>query len=100
MTTKVTTAINGPAELSSSRPAGASLIMAKQIGKTVTAISIMMVPPTVGVMILRKALRRWANANCINAETMTSVASNGTPPASTASMEMAMKAPEVPMNST
>ena len=55
------------------------------------------VPPTVGVISLRKSDRRAENRSCTSAATVTRVASRGRPPATTAAAETLMKAPEVPM---
>ena len=63
--------------------------MPKTMGITVTAISMMTVPATVGVRIRRNS-----------EEARTSVASIPGPPLASAAMQTAMKAPEVPMMST
>jgi len=50
-------AVTGPAMLPAGRPGGVSLTSFSVMGMTVTAISMMTVPPTVGVMILRRRPR-------------------------------------------
>ena len=66
-------------------------------GITVTAMSMMTVPATVGVMILRTHASRAAKPNWNSAEMSTSVASMAGPPSASAVTLTAMNAPEVPM---
>ena len=68
------------------------------MGKTLTASSMITVPPTVGV--IQPAEERQAGGEtgaATSAATATRVASSGRPPATTAAAETLMKAPEVPM---
>ena len=79
-------------------PSGTSANMSKMIGMTVTAISMITVPATVGVITRRTQDSRAASRNWNNAETNTSVASMPGPPSTSAVTETAMKAPDVPMS--
>ncbi|MCE2461720.1 MAG: hypothetical protein J4F38_13210 [Pseudomonadales bacterium] len=74
--------------------------MPKMIGMTVTAMSMITVPATVGVSTRRKRESRAENANWNNAEMTTRVASSAGPPSTNAVTQMAMNAPDVPMAST
>ena len=100
MMPKVTPAVAGVASEDASVLAGTRLSMSKQIGNTATAISITTVPPTVGVIMRRKSDKRAENKNWANEDATTRVASNGSPLLVTAMVETAIKAPDVPMNST
>ena len=80
-------------------PSGTSLSIPKMIGITVTAISMITVPATVGVMMRRSSASRSESANWNSAEIATRVASNPGPPSTSDVTQTAMKAPEVPMRS-
>ena len=71
--------------------------MSKTMGITVTAISMITVPATVGVRIRRSSDRRFESANWNSEEMTTSVASIAGPPSASAVTQMAMKAPDVPI---
>ena len=73
--------------------------MPKMIGITVTAISMITVPATVGVMIRRSSESRSESRNWNSAEMATRVASRPGPPSTSDVTQTAMKAPEVPMSS-
>ena len=64
---------------------------------TVTAISMITVPATVGVMMRRSSDRCDASRNWKIAEVATSVASMPGPPSASAATATAMKAPDVPI---
>ena len=70
------------------------------IGITVTGISMMTVPATVGVRTRRNSERRAESANWKSEEMTTKVASIAGPPSASAAMHTAMKAPEVPIRRT
>ena len=74
--------------------------MSNTIGITVTAISMITVPATVGVSILRSRDSRAASANWNSEEMTTRVASSAGPPYARAATHTAMNAPEVPISST
>ena len=74
--------------------------MSKTIGMTVTGISMMTVPATVGVRIRRSSESRHASRNWKREEMTTRIASMAGPPWASAATQMAMKAPEVPITST
>ena len=97
MTTRVAAALAGAA--AGEVPSGTSSSMSKMIGITVTAISMITVPATVGVMIRRNNARRWERVSWASAEAATRVASSAGPPSTSAATQTAMKAPEVPMRS-
>ena len=80
--------------------AGTCISMSKTIGITVTAISMMTVPATVGVRIRRRRESRAESANWKNEEMTTRVASMAGPPSAIAATQTAMNAPEVPIMST
>ena len=67
------------------------------MGNRLTAISMITVPPTVGVISRRKNDSRAENRNCTSDETTTRVASSDSPPAATAAADTPMNAPDVPM---
>ena len=71
--------------------------MSKTMGMTVTAISMITVPQTVGVKMRRRRARRAERANCTRAEAATSDASMPGPPSARAVTHTAMNAPEVPI---
>ena len=97
-TSTTANALNGAARAGvSSGTAARSL---KTAGITVTGISMITVPETVGVRIRWKSARRTEIRKGTREEMMTSVASKAGPPAATALMQTAMKAPEAPMMST
>ena len=98
MTTTVSSALTGAAN--SGLPSGTAFSMPKMIGITVTGISMITVPATVGVRIRRKSESRAASANWNRAEATTSVASIAGPPLAIAATQIAMKAPEVPIART
>ena len=74
--------------------------MSNTIGITVTAISMITVPATVGVSILRSKDSRAASTNWNSEEMTTRVASSAGPPLARAATQTAMNAPEVPISST
>ena len=74
--------------------------MSKTMGMTVTAISMITVPATVGVRIRLSSESRAERANWKSEEMTTSVASMAGPPLASAATHTAMKAPEVPIIST
>ena len=74
--------------------------MPKTIGITVTGISMMTVPATVGVRMRRSSESRHASRNWKREEMTTSVASMAGPPWAIAPTQIAMKAPDVPMTRT
>ena len=74
--------------------------MSKTIGITVTGMSMMTVPATVGVRIRRSIDNRAENANWKSDEMRTSVASIAGPPSAIAVTQIAMNAPDVPMART
>ena len=98
MTSMVASALNGAAD--AGLPSGTSVSSPNTIGITVTGISMMTVPATVGVRMRRNNERRPASANWNNAETTTRVASMAGPPFAIAATQIAMKAPEVPIART
>ena len=65
---------------------------------TVTAISMITVPATVGVMRRLSSDSREASRNWKSAEAATSVASMPGPPCASAATDTAMKAPDVPIS--
>ena len=69
------------------------------MGKRLTAISMITVPPTVGVISQRNSDSRAEKKNCTTDDATTSVASSGSPPAITAATVTPMNAPDVPMYS-
>ena len=70
------------------------------IGMTVTGISMITVPATVGVKMRRNRDRRAASANWNREEITTRVASMAGPPCAIAAMQTEMKAPDVPISRT
>ena len=97
MTISVVAALAGAA--ARGVPSGTSASMPKMMGMTVTAISMITVPATVGVRIRRSSESRSESANWNSAEIATSVASRPGPPATSAVTQTAMNAPEVPISS-
>ena len=63
----------------------------------VTAISMITVPATTGVMIRRRSASFQERPNWKREDAMTSVASSPGPPCTSAATDTAMKAPDVPM---
>ena len=98
MTSTVTAALAGAA--AGGAPSGTSFNMPKMIGMTVTGISMITVPATVGVKIRRIQESRAESRNWHREEAMTRVASSAGPPCASAVTQTAMKAPEVPMRRT
>ncbi len=98
MTSTVASALNGEAR--SETPAGTSFRNPKMMGITVTGISMITVPATAGVRILRKSESLVESTNWNNEEITTKVASIAGPPSAIAVTQIAMNAPEVPMTST
>ena len=78
-------------------PGGVFASMPKMMGMTATAISMMTVPPTMGVMTRRSHESRQASRNWNSADAMTSVASRGGPPLTRAVTHTAVKVPDVPI---
>ena len=70
------------------------------MGMTVTAISMMTVPATVGVMTRLRSESRDASRNWNSDDATISVASSAGPPYSSAATDTAMKTPDVPMSRT
>ena len=95
VTTIVTAALTGAA--AGDAPSGTWVSMSKTMGMTVTAISMITVPQTVGVKSRRSSASRTERANCTRAEAATSDASIPGPPSARAVTQTAMKAPEVPI---
>ena len=98
MTSTVARALSGAARAGT--PSGTSFSILKMMGITVTGISMMTVPATVGVRTRRNSERRAESTNWKSAEMTTRVASIAGPPSAIAATQTAMKAPEVPMRST
>ena len=98
MTITVTRALTGAA--ASGLPSGTPFSIPNMIGITVTGISMITVPATVGVSIRRNSDSRLASANWKSAEAATSVASIAGPPFAVAATQIAMNAPDVPMART
>ena len=97
MTMNVVAALAGAA--TGEVPSGTSSSMPKTMGITVTAMSMITVPATVGVTIRRSSESRSESANWNRAEMATRVASSPGPPCTSAVTHTAMKAPEVPIRS-
>ena len=98
ITSRVARALSGAA--GGGAAAGTCASMSNTIGMTVTAISMITVPATVGVNTRRSNESRAASANWNSDEITTSVASSAGPPWASAVTQTAMKAPEVPISST
>ena len=96
MRTRVARALTGAA--APGAPAGVCVSIPKMMGMTVTAISMMTVPPTMGVTTRRNQESRQASKNWNSEEMMTRVARRAAPPSTRAVTHTAMKAPEVPMS--
>ena len=94
--TMVASAVNGAA--AGSAPSGARKSRSKPIGITVTAISMMTVPATVGVMTRLSSDSRDAIRNWKSDDATMSVASSAGPLRSSAATDTAMKTPDVPMS--
>ena len=97
-TSRVASALSGAA--TAGTPSGTSLSMSKTIGITVTGMSMMTVPATVGVRIRRSIDNRAENTNWKIDEMRISVASIAGPPSAIAVTQIAMNAPDVPMART
>ena len=97
MVAKAAKATSGPPMAPGSTPAGTPASRSVVMGNTLTASSMITVPPTVGVIRRRNSDSRAENRNCTSDEMITSVASSGRPPAATAAIETPMNAPDVPM---
>ena len=94
----VVRAVSGAA--AGAAPSGATKSRSKPMGMTVTAISMITVPATVGVMKRRSSERREEIRNWKSDEATIRVASSAGPPSCSAATETAMKTPEVPINRT
>ena len=81
-------------------PSGTRFSMLNAMGITVTEISMMTVPETAGVRILRNRERRADSRNWNSDEMMMSVAISAGPPCASAPMQTAIKLPDVPIMST
>ena len=75
-------------------PSGKSESLPSTTDITVEASNIRTVPATSGLMTRRSQERREMNTNCINDETTIRLESNAGPPATSAEIQMAMKADE------
>ena len=91
----VTTATRGGA--AEAVPSGASLSMSNTMGMMVAAMSMITVPETTGVKMLRSTERRAARANWNRADTTTRLAIRAGPPWISAATHTAKNAPEVPI---
>ena len=98
MTSNVTSAHVGAA--AAGAPSGTDWRPLSTIGTTVTGMSMITVPATVGVKIRRNSERRAARANWAREDITTRVASIAGPPSAIAVTQMAMNAPDVPMART
>ena len=98
MITRVATTVSGVAE--EGTPSGISFSMSKATGITVTAISMMTVPDTVGVRMRRSSDSRPERRNWNSDAMITSVPSMAGPPLEIAAMQTAMKVADVPITST
>ena len=98
MTSRATAAHNGAA--SADAPAGTSVNSPKADGISVAGISMMTVPETVGVRILRKSVSRNERASGTADATSTKVASSERPPSATAVTPTPTTASEVPITAT
>ena len=88
-------ALNGAA--SAGLPSGTAASRSNTAGITVTGISMMTVPETVGVSTRWNSESRADSMSGTKDETTTRVASSAGPPVETAAMQTAMKAPEAPI---
>ena len=98
MTSRVARVLRGAAIPGT--PSGTFFNWSKTTGMTVTGVSMMTVPVTVGVRIRRNSASRAENANWNRARIRTRMASNAGPPSASAAMLTAMAAPEVPVTRT
>ena len=96
VTTNVARAVSGAAPRAA--PSGARKERSKPIGITVTAMSMITVPATVGVMMRLSSERRDEIRNWKSDEATMRVASSAGPPRSSAATDTAMKTPEVPIS--
>ena len=94
-TRMVTTATRGGA--AEAVPSGASLSMSNTMGMMVAAMSMITVPETTGVKMLRSTERRAARANWNRADTTTRLAMRAGPPWMRAAAHTAKNAPDVPI---
>ena len=81
-------------------PSGTSVSEPNTIGITVAAMSMITVPATTGVNILRSSESRAASANWNSDDTTMRLAIVAGPPLTKAATHTAMNAPDVPMMST
>ena len=95
MTIRVVSALSGAA--SGDVPSGTFSSCSRMTGMTVTGVSIMTVPVTVGVRIRLNSESRIEKANWKSARHMTRTASRAGPPAASAPMLTAIATPEVPV---
>ena len=98
VTTSVAITVTGAAR--GPLPSGTLSMKSKRNGITLTAISMITVPATVGVRIRRRIASRPARRNWKRDDTMISVASSPGPPCWSAATDTAMNAPDVPIMST
>ena len=98
MTSTVAKALSGAA--TAGIPSGTSFSILKTCDITVTGISMMTVPVTVGVRIRRSSESRAESASGTTEETTTRVASIAGPPSASAVILTAMEAPEMLIKST
>ena len=95
MTIRVVSALSGAA--SGGVPSGTFSSCSRRTGMTVTGVSIMTVPVTVGVRIRLNSESRTEKANWKIARLTTRMASMAGPPAASAAMLTAIATPGVPM---
>ena len=98
ITTTVTSALTGAA--GTGLPAGTLDSKSPTAGSTVSEISMITVPETVGVRIRWNSASRQDSTSGTRAVMTTSVASSAAPPSVTAVMLTEMKAAEAPISST
>ena len=91
-------AVSGAAE--GLAPSGTWRRRSNRSGMTVTAMSMITVPATTGVMMRRRSASFHESPNWKSDEAMTSVARRPGPPSTSAVTEAAMNAPDVPMRRT
>ena len=92
----VASAVSGAA--AGPAPSGVRKLRSKPMGITVTAISMMTVPATVGVTTRRSTESREEIRNWNSDDATIRVASSPGPPRRNAATDTAMKTPEVPMS--
>ena len=98
MTIKATSAHSGAASVGV--PAGTSFSSPKADGISVAGISMMTVPETVGVRILRNSVSRKESASGTSDAMSTRVASSESPPSATAVTPTPTTASDVPITAT